>query len=80
MCAPTPSTPMAALLDQNGQPGIIHQRSALSEQVQPLESFGTRSVVLGLIRLLRRRGILGDHELQRLLNNLAETGEIDPTK
>jgi hypothetical protein len=37
-------------------------------------------VVLGLIRLLQRRGILGDHELQRLLNNLAETGAIDPTK
>lgn len=62
------------------QPPIIHQRSAMSEYVPQVESYGTRALVLGLVRLLQRRGILGQDELQRFLNNLAETGEIDPTK
>jgi hypothetical protein len=62
------------------QPPIIHQRSALAEKVRPLENFGTRALVLGTIRLLQRRGILGNDELQRLLVNLAEAGEIDPDK
>jgi hypothetical protein len=59
-------------------PGIIHQRSAMSETVRPLESFGTRALVLGLIRLFQRRGVIGPEELQRLLINLAETREINP--
>lgn len=63
-----------------GQPPIIHQRSAMSEYVPQVDSYGTRALVLGLIRLLQRRGILGQDELQRFLNNLAEAGEIDPTK
>ena len=58
--------------------GIIHQRSAMSETVRPLESFGTRALVLGLIRLFQRRGVIGPEELQRLLMNLAETREINP--
>jgi hypothetical protein len=62
------------------QPPIIHQRSAMQEQVVPLENFGTRALVLGMIRLLQRRGILGQDELQRLLFNLIEAKEIDPDK
>jgi hypothetical protein len=62
------------------QPPIIHQRSAMSEYVPQAESYGTRALVLGLVRLLQRRGILGQDELQRFLNNLAESGELDPTK
>jgi hypothetical protein len=62
------------------QPPIIHQRSAMSEYVPQVDSYGTRALVLGLIRLLQRRGILGQDELQRFLNNLAESGELDPTK
>ena len=59
---------------------IIPQRSAMSEHVPPLDSYGTRAMVLGLVRLLQRRGILGQYELQRFLNNLVESREIDPTK
>jgi hypothetical protein len=48
----------------------------LRETVPPLESYQTRAMVLGLIRLFQRRGILGEDELQRLLANLVESGEI----
>lgn len=57
---------------------IIHARSASSEHVQPIENYGTRALVLGLIKMLQRRGILGDDELQRFLANLIESGQIDP--
>jgi len=59
---------------------IIHQRSAMSETVRPLEEYGTRALVLTLIRMLQRRGILGQDELQRYLTTLVEAREIDPDK
>lgn len=59
---------------------IIHARSAMAEQVRPVESFGTRALVLGLIRLLQKRGILGSDELQRYLTNLIESGEISDSE
>ena len=36
----------------------------------------TRTLVLGLIKMLQRRGILGEDELQRFLTNLLEAGEL----
>ena len=60
------------------QPQIIHARSAASEKVQPLESYATRALLLGLIKMLQRRGILGEDELQRGLANLIESGEVNP--
>lgn len=60
------------------QPPVIHQRSAMSEHVPPLENYGTRALVLGVIRMLQRRGILNQDELQRLLSNLTDAREIDP--
>lgn len=59
---------------------IIHQRSAMSEQVRALEQYGTRALVLGLIKSLQRRGILGQDELQRFITTLAEARELDPDK
>jgi hypothetical protein len=56
-------------------PGLIHSRT-LSETVRRLETYQTRSIVLGLVRLFQRRGIIGQDELQRLLMNLIESGEI----
>ena len=44
--------------------------------LRKLESYHTRTLVLGLIRLFQRRGIVGQDELQRLLVNLIEIGEI----
>jgi len=32
--------------------------------------------VLGLIKMLQRRGILGDDELQRFIANLIEAGDL----
>lgn len=54
---------------------LVHSRT-LSEPVRRLESYQTRSLVLGLVRLFQRRGIMGQDELQRLLSNLIESGEI----
>lgn len=48
----------------------------LGDTVRRLETYQTRTLVLGLIRLFQRRGIIGQDELQRLLANLIEAGEI----
>jgi len=56
-------------------PDLIFGRTT-RESVPPLESYQARALVLGLIRLFQRRGILGEDELQRLLANLVESGEI----
>ena len=50
----------------------------LRETLRPVETYETRVLVLGLIRLFQRRGILGEDELPRLLANLVESGEIRP--
>jgi len=57
---------------------IIHARSAVGESIQPLDDYGTRALVLGLIKILQRRGILAEGELQRLLANMVEAKELDP--
>ncbi|HJW72923.1 MAG TPA: hypothetical protein VJ486_08700 [Geothrix sp.] len=56
-------------------PNLVHSRT-LGETVRRLETYQTRSLVLGLVRLFQRRGIIGQDELQRLLMNLIESGEI----
>jgi hypothetical protein len=75
--APTPAS-VPPLPSTRAQPAIIPQRSALAEHSPALDSYGNRSLIMGLIRLLQRRGILGEAELQRYLQNLAEAGEINP--
>ncbi|WP_243288021.1 hypothetical protein [Geothrix terrae] len=60
-------------------PDLIPGRT-LRESVPTLESYETRAILLGMIRLFQRRGILGEDELQRLLANLVESGEIKNTK
>ena len=57
---------------------IIHARAAPSDAVQPLEDYGTRALVLGVIKILQRRGVMAEGELQRLLANMVEAKEIDP--
>lgn len=69
---PPPPAPAAA-------PDLIPGRT-LRESVPPLESYGTRAILLGLIRLFQRRGILGEDELARLLANLVESGEVKNIK
>lgn len=57
-------------------PMIIHARSTDGPQVPRLSSFQTRTLIMGLIKLLQRRGVLGDDELQRYISNLIESGEL----
>lgn len=59
-------------------PDLVHGRT-LGANARPLESYQTRTLVLGLIKLFQRRGIIGPDELQRLLTNLVESGEIKDT-
>lgn len=56
-------------------PDLVHSRT-LGQTVRRLESYQTRALVLGLIRLFQRRGVIGEDELQRLLANLIESGDI----
>ncbi len=55
---------------------VIHSRSAAGQQARRLETFKTRTLVFGVIKMLQRRGILGDDELQRFITNLLEAGEL----
>ncbi len=57
-------------------PMIIHARSTDGPQVPRLSSFQTRTLIMGLIKLLQRRSVLGDDELQRYISNLIESGEL----
>lgn len=59
-----------------GTPMVVHARSAAGTQSQRLDNFQTRTIVLGLVKMLQRRGVLGDDELQRFIANLLEAGEL----
>ena len=65
-----PATP------QPGPPSDLVQSRTLHEATRRLEDYQSRTLVLGLIRLLQRRGVVGEGELERLLANLIESGEI----
>ena len=73
LASPTSTSP--------GSPaGIIPMRNAQGGRTRSLESFATRSLVIGLIRLLQKRGVLGEDELQRFLVNLIESGQYKEEK
>ncbi|MDP2876334.1 MAG: hypothetical protein Q8O00_09125 [Holophaga sp.] len=57
-------------------PLVIHSRTGAGLQARKLDSFQTRTLVLGIIKMLQRRGVLGEDELQRFITNLLEAGEI----
>jgi len=65
---PKPAPPVA-----NAE--LVHSRTS-PQTVRRLETYQTRTLVLGLIRLFQRRGIIGQDELQHLLANLIEAGEV----
>jgi hypothetical protein len=56
-------------------PAVVPSRAS-AQVVRRLEAYQTRTLVLGLIRLFQRRGIIGQDELQHLIANLVEAGEI----
>jgi len=74
--AETLDSPISPARMVSDAPMIIHSRSAGGQQVRRLETFQTRTLVFGVIKMLQRRGILGDDELQRFITNLLEAGEI----
>lgn len=62
------------------EPMVIHARATQEgPRLRRLESLPNRALILGLIRLLQRRGIVGDDELQRFINNLIDSGELKET-
>lgn len=69
---PAPARPPAP----PANPDLIHSRTLGDAAVRRLESYHTRTLVFGLIRLFQRRGIIGQDELQRLLANLIESGDL----
>lgn len=69
--AAPPNRPTAPAVN----PGLVHSRTS-GQTIPRLETYQTRTLVLGLIRLFQRRGVIGQDELQRLLANLIETREI----
>jgi hypothetical protein len=68
-----PQRPPAAPVPAN--PELVHSRAS-APSVRRLANYQTRTLVMGLIRLFQRRGIIGQDELQHLLANLIEAGEI----
>ena len=69
-----PMEPPARPMDSQGL--IIPSRAAMVDQGKNIDALQTRTLVLGLVRLLQRRGILGPDELPRFINNLLESGEL----
>ena len=69
---PPPAQPPAP----PSNPDLIHGRTLGDAAQRRLESYHTRALVMGLIRLFQRRGVIGQDELQRLLANLIESGEL----
>ena len=67
---PAPRTPPPV-----ANSNLVHSRT-IGDTVRRLETYQTRTIVLGLVRLFQRRGIIGQDELQRLLANLIEAGEV----
>jgi hypothetical protein len=58
-------------------PKLITSRAMTQTQANNLiESYETRVIVLGLIKLLQKRGILDDVELQKFIAGLLDSGEI----
>jgi type IV pilus assembly protein PilB len=84
MAPPAPAAPLPQVIhapsptatNPGGPAGIIPSRNARETRSRGLETFSTRSLVLGLIRLLQKRGVLGEDELQRFLTNMIESGQI----
>jgi hypothetical protein len=66
-----PSGPSAPLAN----PDLVPSRTRV-QTTRRLESYQTRTLILGMIRLFQRRSIIGQDELQYLLANLVEAGEI----
>ncbi|MBL0313804.1 MAG: hypothetical protein IPP78_14085 [Holophagaceae bacterium] len=57
---------------------IVHDRVAAPSSMKKADSYGTRQLILGLVKILQRHGVIGDDELQRTIQGMIDTGEIKP--
>jgi hypothetical protein len=57
---------------------ITHDRVAAPSSLKKVESYGTRHLLLGLVKILQRHGVIGDDEIQRTIQGMIATGEIKP--
>ena len=57
---------------------IVHDRVAKPSSIKKVDSYGTRQLILGLVKTLQRHGVIGDEEIQRTIQGMIETGEIKP--
>ncbi len=55
---------------------VIHDRASAGPRVPKLDHFQTRTLIMGLVRLLQRRGILSEDELAKMIQTLIDTREI----
>lgn len=72
---PPPPPPQRPTLQPAPGPGVVHERT-LESVARRLDTYEDRILILGLIKFLQRRGILGEGELERFVQNLVESGEI----
>lgn len=73
--APKAPPPQAPRLQPAPTPGLVPERT-LETVVKRLDTYDTRILLLGLIKFMQRRGLVGDGELERLIANLVESGEL----
>lgn len=57
---------------------IVHARVSSASPIRKVTDFGTRDLLLGLVRVLQRRGLIGEEEVQRTIQSMIELGEIKP--
>ncbi len=57
---------------------IVHDRVAAPSSMKKVDSYGTRQLILSLVKILQRHGVIADEEIQRTIQGMIETGEIKP--
>ncbi len=57
-------------------PAVIPERVPASQRIPKLEDYQPRTIVLGLVRLLQKRGILAEEELVRTIQGLIDAREL----
>jgi hypothetical protein len=73
--APPPPPSARPTLQAAPAPGVVPERT-LETLVARLDNYDTRILVLGLVKFMQRRGIIGEGELERFIANLVEIGEL----
>lgn len=73
--APPPPPPPPPRMQPAPSPGLVHERTLETVQKR-IDTYDTRIIVLGLIKFMQRRGLIGEGELERFIANLIDSGEL----